>query len=290
MVAALLLPGTLVALWLAIEEKQPRYRLLWISAALLSAYGLGITSNSAAFYSLVVTLIAMNFVNRNWLLIFLSCLLVAAVLIPRAVLTSPRNFENSQSYLDTSTLETRFVIWEIALKAIRETPLQPMLGGGPDALKLAQLRNPPFDLLAKQYALEFHWPKDATVKDVHIKKFPEENIKIRDQWIAFEFELFDGQKNVTKEHGFAIDRAHNYVLDRWLAFGLISVFVWLILWLYPVYLTLRQGHRLGWVLFALMIYYFAWFPVMQVEPIHLILLAAAWALPHTSRPKNEIAV
>lgn len=290
MVAALLLPGILVALWQVFEEKQRLYRLLWLGAALLSAYGLGITSNSAAFYSLVVTLIVMNFVSRNWLLIFLSSLLVTAVLLPRAVLTRPSNFENSHSYLDTSTLESRFVIWEIALKAIRETSLQPILGAGPDALKLAQLRNPPLNLLAKQYALEFHWPKDATVKDAYIKKFAEENIKIRDQWIAFEFELFDGQKNVIKEYGFAIDRAHNYVLDRWLAFGLINVFVWLILWLYPMYLILRQGHWLGWVSFALMIYYLAWFPVMQVEPIHLILLAATWALPHISRPKNEIAV
>lgn len=291
MVAALLLPGILVALWQGIEDKQRRYRLLWISAALFSAAGLGITSNSAAFYGLVATLIAINLLRRNWLLLFLSSLLVVAVLIPRTVLPNPRSFEkNSQSYQDTSTLETRFVIWQIALKAIQETPLQPILGGGPDALKLAQLRNPPLDLLAKQYALEFRWPKDAIVKDAYIKKFPGENIKIRDQWIAFELGQFDGQKNVTKEFGFAIDRAHNYGLDRWLAFGLISVAIWLILYLYPVYLSLRQGHWLGWVFVALMIYYLAWFPVMQVEPVHLILLAAAWALLSSSRPANETTV
>ncbi|WP_299430559.1 O-antigen ligase family protein [uncultured Meiothermus sp.] len=279
MVAALLLPGILVALWHGFADPRPGYRLLWLGAALFSAAGLGITGNSAAFYALVATLIAMNLWWRKWLLFLLSALLVVGVLVPRTVLPDPRSFEqDSQSYQDTHTLQTRLVIWQIALRAIQETPLQPVLGGGSDALKLAQIRNPPFDLLAEQYALEFGWPRDARLQDAYIKTFPGEDIKIRDRWIAFNFERFGGQQNVTKEFGFAIDRAHNFVLDRWLAFGLLSTLIWLVLYLYPVYLSLRNNHWLGWVFVALMIYYLAWFPVMQVEPIHLVLLAAAWAL------------
>ncbi|MCX7602094.1 MAG: hypothetical protein N2Z75_09170, partial [Meiothermus sp.] len=279
MVAALLLPGILVALWQGLEENQHRLKIFWVCAALFSAGGLGITGNSAAFYGLVATLVAMNLLKRNLNLLLLSSLLVLGVLIPKTVLPDPKSFEkNSQPYHDTTTLETRFVIWQIALRAIQETPLQPFLGGGTDGLKLAQLRNPPLDLLAKLYTLEFSWPKDAQVTNVYIREFPGENPKIRDRWIAFEFGQFNGQKNITKELGFALDKAHNYLLDRWLAFGLFSVFIWLILYLYPVYLSLRQGHWLGWVFTALMIYYLTWFPVMQVEPIDLILLAAAWAL------------
>ncbi len=290
MVAALLLPGILVALWQGLEEKQRCPKLLWLFAGLFSAAGLGITGNAAAFYALIATLIAMNLFLRNWPLLLLSGLLLAAVLIPRANLPDPRSFErDSQAYQDTTTLETRFIIWQIAIRAIRETPLQPVLGGGPDALKLAQLRNPPFDLLARQYALEFGWPKNAKVQDAYIKKFPGENIKIRDQWIAFNFEQFGGDKNIIKEVGFVLDRAHNFALDRWLAFGMFSVVIWLILYLYPIYFSFRQGHWLGWVFLSLIVYYLVWFPVMQVEPIHLVLLAAAWAvLPTVAKAPRPI--
>lgn len=274
MVAGFLLPAVLVALWLGLQERHRPYRFLWLAGALVSAAGLGITANSAAFYALIATLAGMNLLKRSWGLLFFSLLVLVAVLAPRAVITDPR--EVIQDYRDTATLETRLAIWQIALTAIDQTPHQPFLGGGPDAMRLAQLRNPPVDLLAEFYALEFGWPPDAKIQEARVKRFSEN--RIRDQWIVFNFERFGGQQDITKEFGFVLDRAHNFVLDRWLAFGLISVVVWLILYLYPIYLSLRRGQWLGWVSVALMIYYLAWFPVMQVEPIRLVLLAAAWAL------------
>jgi O-antigen ligase len=277
MVAGFLLPAVLVALWLGLQERHRPYRFLWLAGALVSAAGLGITENGAAFYALIATLAAMNLFKRHWGLLFLSLLVLVAVLAPRALIIDPRGIEGvAQDYQDTASLKARFVIWQIALRGIGETPLQPFLGGGPDAMRLAQLRDPPVDLLAEFYALEFGWPPDAKIQDAQVKRFSEN--RIRDQWIAFNFERFGGQQDITKEFGFVLDRAHNFVLDRWLAFGLVSVVVWLILYLYPIYLSLRRGHWLGWVFVALMIYYLAWFPVMQVEPIHLVLLAAAWAV------------
>lgn len=273
MAAAYLLPGLLLALWYSLMAEERRYRHWWFGAALLIATGLGITSNASAFYALIATLVLANILKRSWRLLLLSCLLLLAVLIPRTF------SKETQSYTGTATFQTRLIIWQIALRAISETPFQPILGGGPDALRLAQLRNPPLDLLIKEYALEFGWPEDAVVKRAYIKEADSANKGLRDHWLAIEFEQFGGSKNVTKEYSFAIDRAHNYILDRWLAYGLISVGIWLVLFLRPIYQSFYLQNCFGWAFIALMIYYLAWFPVMQVEPIHLVLLAAAWARP-----------
>lgn len=78
-----------------------------------------------------------------------------------------------------------------------------------------------------------------------------------------------------------LDKAHNLILDRLLTFGLLGVLVWLGLYLYPVLRgwrgTLLQ-RSLATSLLAVFVYYLFWFPVPQVEPLHLVLIAAAWAL------------
>lgn len=280
MVAALLLPALCVALWNSLQNNR---QIGWLVGLVGISIGLGITGNSASFYALLAVLIGLNLQHRQKRLLLLSVAVLICILIPRSVLPNPQGFQ--QDYRDTTTLGERFILWKIALRSISETRFQPLIGGGIDALKLSQLRNPPLTELTQVLAIENSWPKDAKVKSIHIEEFP--GGKLRDRWMVFEFSTFGGQENVRKEYRFGLDKAHNFLLDRWLAFGLLNALIWLVLYSYPIIQGIRSRdialNFVGWTLLALFVYYSAWFPVMQVEPIHLALVATAWMMVTLSK-------
>jgi hypothetical protein len=273
MVASFLLVGLLVAFWYSLKE--PLW--LWKVGVFIIALGLGFCSNSASFYSLLGTFLCANLVYRQPRFLFASLVVVGLVILPRVL---PISIPESSSYTSTTTLQTRLLIWQIAFKVISSTPLQPLLGGGSDGMVLGQLRNPPLELLSQEYALEYSWPKgwpkDAKLTGVRVQQSNLPGATLRDQSMVFDFANFNG-KPTSLEYRFNIDRAHNFWLDRWVAFGLINALLWLFLYLYALWKSWQTKHWIGWVILAMGAYYLFWFPVMQVEPIHLVLLAAAWA-------------
>lgn len=177
---------------------------------------------------------------------------------------------------------SRLVIWKLAWEAIRSTPGQPFLGGGPDAFRVALLTRIPFEHLLEEYRLEYGWPKEAQVKEVRPLWSPEDPLRSRAWLVRFEKFKEERTDKTAKIYRVYLDKAHNLFLDRWLSYGLIAAIVWIYLYLSGSLRAwgtspLRQGLALS--LLGVFIYYLFWFPVPQTEPFHLALIAAAFALP-----------
>jgi hypothetical protein len=297
MVAGLLLPAIIVAVWSYLNARTQRSKILWAISTLPLAVGLSIVSNRTALLGLGVGLAFVIIRRRSFEAVGISALLIVLVFFARNAIPSP-NAPN-RDLVSTQTLETRRMIWPLAIQAVRATPGQPFIGGGPDAFRLWVLRSKPLEGFVPLLGLELGWPSNARVARAEVVQFPD--TPIRDSVLRVQFAQYDNQHNITQNYPITLDRAHDLTLDRMVAYGGLSAVIWLVLYFFPLLrpawdslardrtktvqdgvlessrnsLRTSSGGLIGAVL-ALCVYYLAWFPVMQVEPLHLILLAAAW--------------
>jgi hypothetical protein len=297
MVAGLLLPGIIIALWSYLNARTNQSKIWWVLATVLLTVGLSVVSNRTALLGLGVGLLFVIVRWRSLEAVGVSALLIIVVLFARNEIPSPNS--PNRDLVSTQTLETRRMIWPLALQAARATPGQPFIGGGPDAFRLWVLRSKPLEGFVPLLSLELGWPTNAQITHAEVVQFPD--TPIRDSVLRVQFAQYGNQRNITNDYPITLDRAHDLTLDRLVAYGGLSALIWLVLYLYPLLRpvwdslargrtkTVQDGARLslgsplsrlsggliGAVL-ALCVYYLAWFPVMQVEPLHLILLAAAW--------------
>ncbi|ADH62799.1 hypothetical protein Mesil_0887 [Allomeiothermus silvanus DSM 9946] len=276
MAAGFLLPLVFVGLgmWLLTEERKRAWLLLQV---LLIAAGLGVTTNKASLLALIGILLIWNLIQRQPRLLWASSLVLLSFFAAKELLPNRLGFD--RSYADLTTGQTRIIIWKLAWEATRTIPGWPVLGGGPDAFRLALIRHIPIEHLLEEYRLEYGWPPQARVKE--IKPLWRANDPLRSRSFLVEFENWTGSGKAAKILMYFLDKAHNLILDRLLAFGLLGALVWLGLYLYPVLRGWRGRllqRSLAMGLLAIFIYYLFWFPVPQVEPLHLVLIAAAWAL------------
>lgn len=292
MVAGLLLPATVIATWFVLEARDARSRWVWGLALLSLVIGLSVVSNRSALIALAVGLVMLVVYRRS----LISAVLVVAVsvlalsgrqIIPNAGVL-PSNLASTQ------TLGTREVIWNMALQAIVQTLGQPFIGGGPDAFHLWMLRSASLQNLTELIKREMAWPANAKPDKVERVQLGQ---SVRTTGVSLHFSEFGQRKDVNLIVPIDVDRAHNLVLDRAVAFGGLSALIWLGLYLLPVLsgvgdLFARREHRAGGdtgvpagrnvrsmfacAILGLIVYYLTWFPVMQLEPLHLILLAGAW--------------
>lgn len=261
---------------------------LLVLALMTIALGLGITINKASFYALVAVLVLWNLLRRERWLLGLSVALVAVVLSAQSLVPNRQGF--SRSFTDPATGKTRLVIWELALKAATRLPLSPLIGSGPDGFRLALLRHIPPEDLMREYRLEYGWPPEATIREIRTLYQPGDPIRSK-AFLVF----LDNYKSESGKQALIykvyLDKAHNMLLDRLLAYGLFAAIITLVLYLWPVWRLIRKANvfeqSILVALLAAFLYYLFWFPVVQVEPIHMVFVAMAWAMlgkPATSKP------
>lgn len=248
-------------------------------ALLTVALGLGITTNKASVYALIAVLVLWNLLRRERWLLGLSVALVAMVLSAQSLV--PNRLEFNRSFTDPATGKTRLVIWELALKAAARLPLSPLVGSGPDGFRLALLRHIPPEDLMREYRLEYGWPPEATIREIQTLYQPGDPIRSK-AFLVF----LDNYKSDTGKQGLIykvyLDKAHNLLLDRLISYGLFAVLITVALYLWPVWRLIRKASAFEQsilvALLAAFLYYLFWFPVVQVEPIHMVFVAMAWAM------------
>ena len=280
MVAGLLLPCIVIAVIQAGE--QPRQRLLWSLAAFVIVIGFSTLSNRTALLACLVALLGVLLLRRTWFHAALIAVTLLTSVYARAALphkTALRTLE------DGRTLETRLLMWPLTLKMDATIPGAPLIGGGSDALRLAQLRYPPLEELTALTRLELGWTEKTVVKSVEV--IPGAETTERDQMLRFTFLSRENGSSIGsngrdyEDYEFTWDKAHNFFLDRLIAYGLPDALLWLAFYLFPVYWAWRFGDARArlWTCVTLSIfgYYLTWFPVMQVEPLHVIMVLLGWA-------------
>lgn len=290
MVSGFLLPVLLVSIWMSLYSQQAKEQRLWLISTLILAIGLGVVQNRSALYALIVVLAWVCISQRSLKSLILSGLaLVIVIGTPTAItsipLLSAKKYQ--KSYLENTTLHTRLELWQMGLWSATQIRGEPVIGGGPDGFYLSLLRNPPLEQLIKFYRIEYSWPDNTQISKAEIVN--DADTTVRGRWIRVHFARYGSKTNTFYDYPIP-DKAHSYFIDRFLAYGGISLLLWIILYLYPIFQGVRSNRTIisgiSWGLGALGIYYLTWFPVMQVEPIHLALVAIAWALlgfPDTSQ-------
>ncbi len=249
---------------------------LVILAILFVSLGLGITQNRAAAYALVGSVVLFTLIGFSPQRFLIGVGMVLATFLVPQLLPNKQNIE--RGYTNTATLESRFVIWQLAYESLRYIPGAPLIGGGPDAFLLTLTKHFSTERLLDFYRVEHQWPENTTIKEM--KSFDPPDMG-RDRLLRVYFSQYGDQKDVQGAYLVRLDKVHNMLFDRLVAFGIFASLIWLVLLTYPVCLVWRQkklhNTTLWLVLPAIGIYYLAWFPVIQLEPIYMILIAGIWA-------------
>lgn len=285
MLAGLLLPTILLGIWLGSKQSRVEYRWLVLLGLFLSALALGATTNRAALVALIVGVIGLVLSQRTWNTLFISIFAIASVFCVQFVIPNPQGF--TREYTATNTLESRFQIWALAYQSLSKIPGAPWIGGGPDAFRLSLLRDPPVDDLLELTKVELAWPKNARIANAAVIQPPEE--QLRSKYLYVEFAQYGDLTNIKQNYPIILDKAHNLLLDRLLAFGGLSAIVWVVLYLYPIWKSWRNRSLAWiWITVALMVYYLAWFPVILNEPLHLLIVAMAWSSTSSALHSSSI--
>lgn len=291
MVAGFMVVVLVGGMGLFLRASGTAQRVLLALALLTVALGLGITTNKASVYALIAVLVLWNLLRRERWTLGLSVALLAMVLSAQSLV--PNRLDFNRSLTDPATGKTRLVIWELALKAATRLPLSPLIGSGPDGFRLALLRHIPPEDLMREYRLEYGWPPEATIREIQTLYEPGDPIRSK-AFLVF----LDNYKSDTGKQGLIykvyLDKAHNLLLDRLISYGLFAVLITVVLYLWPVWRLIRKANvfeqSILVALLAAFLYYLFWFPVVQVEPIHMVFVAMAWAMlgkPAAAKPAEE---
>ncbi len=286
MLAGMLLPISLLSLGAAQSPRlSPRLRTWATIVAILTAAGIALTGNKSSFYGMILLLTAYVFLQRS----VHSLLLAGAVLI--SLVSAPQLVPNRTTYehplIPTASIATRPAIWRLTLKAIAATPGQPLIGAGPDGLRMAILRHE--ELIPEMlnvYRISKHWPKDRQVTSIKPLYSPEDPIRSRTFAVSFTDYAMGRPFRVN------VDKAHNLFLDRAVRSGVLSALIWALLYVVPIFQLIRSHepftNAVAMALAGLVFYYLFWFPVPQVEPLHVALLSLAWGVISTAQ-RAEVA-
>jgi len=279
MLASLLMVAVFAAI--ALVAQKERGIGMWYSllALVVISSGLGCAANRSSIGGLLIGLFALNIAdmlfNKSKRFVFGSAVAVIALLLAPYVL--PNNTGVSKTYTNPTTLKTRLLIWQISIEAIRKTPGQPFIGAGPDGLKLSIIKRDLLNLLLKEYKLEYGWKEDPEL-DTSIN-IDRTGMPLKSYALPIKFP----RSKSVRFMQVTLDKAHNLFLGRAVNYGLVSAFIWLLLYLVPMrtFFSFGKAHDAlllsgSSALLALFVYYLFWFPAPQVEPIHVSLLSLLW--------------
>lgn len=275
MLGGLLLPIAMLSVGVASSEQFSKQMRYWAATtALVAAAGISLTANKSSFYGLIIVLVVFLYFHRKAISMALAVAVVAIMFVaPQAV---PNKTTYDHPLIPTASFATRPALWKLSLKAIKATPGQPFLGGGPDGLRLAILKKELIEEMLEVYRISEKWPEDRKITSIRPVFSAEDPIRSRAYAVTF------SDNKLGSLYRANLDKAHNLFLDRALTSGVLSAVIWMILYLFPVFKLFKRGDALSAAiacsLAALFLYYLFWFPVPQVEPVHVGLLAIAWAL------------
>jgi len=281
MVAALLLPTIILILSMLIYNKYNIY--IYILYILLLIYIVGaisLTNNRASIYSILIISMIIFLFNYKYiktyivLIILLITIGFTPIIIPNYTQTKTRSMTNP------STLITRLAIWNITFKIITQTKGQPFIGNGFDGLKMGIIKNKLGNEYINLYRLEDGWPE--TVQISELRWLHENGLSIKtDALLVYATDSVTG-KSYSGVYKVVLDKAHNLFLDKAVSTGILSAVLWIILFIWPIWqgFLIKNNTLMSFTLsiFALLLYYQFWFPVPQVEPIHIVILAISWGL------------
>jgi hypothetical protein len=86
--------------------------------------------------------------------------------------------------------------------------------------------------------------KDSTGANSSALDAPERLLsdsEVRETQIQIQFDQFGGQKNKKETYSIDLDRAHNLVLDRLVAYGGLNAFSWIVLYFFPIFYYLKTS-------------------------------------------------
>jgi len=279
MLAGMLLPVAILSVGLLTAERTSRHLKYWsFVTAVISAAGIGLTGNKSSFYGLIIFLFIYVLLQR-----YRRTFLIAATVIV-VMFLSPSLIPNHTTYnhplTPTASIATRPALWKLTLNAILHTKGQPLIGAGPDGLRLTVLKNDLIEEMLEVYRISERWPQERQITSIRPVYSPQDPLRSHAYAVTF------SDDQLGKLYRVNVDKAHNMFLDRAVRSGVVSAFIWLALYLLPAFRLVRSrnpvDNAIALALGAVFVYYLFWFPVPQVEPLHVALLSCAWGLTRLS--------
>ena len=155
--AGLILPAVILLFVQTTSDGNQRNRILAVAALAFVALGLGLTDNKASFYALAFVLAGIVLFRFRLRTVLLAALVMAVIFAGR--LWIPDQYRVQGTYDPRRSAGGRVLIWTATLEAVRNTPGQPFVGGGPDAMELAQYREYVDPLTLIPFFLRCCWTK-----------------------------------------------------------------------------------------------------------------------------------
>ena len=293
MVAGFLIIGVFSSMLLAEKVPDGKIKFFLYTLATFVSIGVGISANRSSILAIFIVLSLLLIVRRNGKALFALFIFILGAL---ALATHiPNNYEYSRNIASTHTGKTRLLIWKLAAEAITKTPGQPFIGAGPDGFLITLETKIPIRELLQEYRVEFGWSKDIKIADVKPLFTEKDPLRGRAFMVTLVNDLTPGKIHRII-YRYNLDKAHNLLLDKAVSYGILAATLWLYLFILPI---IKLYHRkdttslyLAGGVLALFIYYLAWFPIPETEPLHLTWLALAWVWAEAlarNKENNELS-
>ena len=289
-VACLLLISALLTLHIV---DVGRRKLAWIAVLVVEATALGVTGNRSALIALVAGLTIVWWTRRTRATVVLGAIVlllaVAGGLAPKWFGSTRTNGEAHM--VDPQTLETRLQLWHIANRVLLSSPNTFLTGFGSAGLLYAAIEKLPPKALVPFWRLEKSWAPDTVVRFTYASNGPQ----FRDVIATAVLRSPNGKTHSLQFYP-GVDKAHDYFLDRALAYGVVDTVLWALLFLVPLGRALLrrvlspQHAALCAVIGALLVFGITLFGVVQTEPLQLVVLASSWgALGASARGREHVS-
>jgi hypothetical protein len=242
-----------------------------------NSIGLGLTENRTSIIAAIFVLLTYGFIRLRTIHIpiiaFLSCILIS--FSTQFVYKSPQTSE--KIFINSTTLETRLIIWDIAKILYPQSWGFPFVGGGTGSFKLLISEKLDPMKLFEFYEKEIGWKDTSQIKE--FKVFDKNSTKRERRFLVT---WKDGKQAL---QNIALDKVHNFYFDRAFTIGTIGAVLWLLFYLYPIFWYVFKATKsqrtleftvLVVALVGLQVYYALWFAMPQFEPIHVFIGAMAW--------------
>ncbi len=280
MVAAFLLPVVVLLASFDFSRYKLNIRVLITIIIVLLSIALSLVNNRSSFYALLMVLFILLIIQYKNFFVYINIIVILIAYFSGPALF-PNNVPNHErSLTDTRTLSTRLDIWNIAIDIALHTKGQPLIGGGFDALKTGIIKQRKDKEYIDLFRKERNWPDSVQIDEIRWLSEGEKPSRL-DSILVLAHDEKTGH-SFSGVYKVKLDKAHDLFLDRTITTGLFSALIWLLLYAVPIFTGIRSRNNLltaySLSIAALFLYYLFWFPVPQVEPIHVALLAAAWGL------------
>ncbi len=258
------------------QKNQYLYYLL-VFTLLINSLGLSVTQNrSSVLSALFLTLVYLILNIKNLRISILTIISAALIFWGSSIVPVGAKIPDKELG-NFNTFETRLLIWNIGIQLLPQSWGFPFIGGGVGEFKRLISDKLPPKTLFYFYEKELGWKPFDQIKT--LKVLSDKTTGKRDK---FFFVLW--KDNKVNLQNITLDKTHNFYLDKIYSIGVFGACIWAIFYLFPIYCFLRLQRfqrtlELSSIMICLLgiqIYYLLWFPMPQVEPIHVVIALMAW--------------